>query len=152
MLPLAMKIPSGIQELLAVLVSSQARLVEPERMIQFRVAWVDDKGEQHVNRGYRVQFSTAIGPYKGARSIYISSTLDFQATTAVMPLWMGGGDGAWQCAVSGMCAGMLDTLISAHGSMLGRPHGSLRELTRSGLCARSAGPPATCWLWEHPLT
>jgi hypothetical protein len=35
-------------------------------MIQFRVAWVDDKGEQHVNRGYRIQFSTAIGPYKGA--------------------------------------------------------------------------------------
>ena len=34
-------------------------------MIQFRVAWVDDKGQQVVNRGYRVQFSTAIGPYKG---------------------------------------------------------------------------------------
>ena len=48
---------------------AQARLVEPERMIQFRVAWVDDKGEQHVNRGYRVQFSTAIGPYKGALQI-----------------------------------------------------------------------------------
>lgn len=47
--------------------NEQARLVEPERMIQFRVAWVDDKGQQHVNRGYRVQFSTAIGPYKGAR-------------------------------------------------------------------------------------
>ena len=45
----------------------QARLVEPERMIQFRVAWVDDKGKQQVNRGYRIQFSTAIGPYKGAR-------------------------------------------------------------------------------------
>ncbi len=36
-------------------------------MIQFRVAWTDDKGEQHVNRGYRIQFSTAIGPYKGER-------------------------------------------------------------------------------------
>lgn len=35
-------------------------------MIQFRVAWVDDAGKQHVNRGYRIQFSTAIGPYKGA--------------------------------------------------------------------------------------
>jgi hypothetical protein len=48
------------------LLPGQARLVEPERMIQFRVAWTDDKGEQHVNRGYRIQFSTAIGPYKGA--------------------------------------------------------------------------------------
>ena len=37
-------------------------------MIQFRVAWVDDKGKQHVNRGYRIQFSTAIGPYKGTPS------------------------------------------------------------------------------------
>lgn len=46
----------------------QARLVEPERMIQFRVAWVDDAGKQHVNRGYRIQFSTAIGPYKGKRT------------------------------------------------------------------------------------
>ncbi len=41
------------------------RLVEPERIIMFRVPWVDDKGVVHVNRGYRVQFSGAIGPYKG---------------------------------------------------------------------------------------
>ena len=39
--------------------------VEPERVITFRVPWVDDKGNVHVNRGYRVQFSSAIGPYKG---------------------------------------------------------------------------------------
>lgn len=41
------------------------RLVEPERVISFRVPWVDDKGQVQVNRGYRVQFSSAIGPYKG---------------------------------------------------------------------------------------
>ena len=41
------------------------RLVEPERIISFRVPWVDDKGQVQVNRGYRVQFSSAIGPYKG---------------------------------------------------------------------------------------
>jgi glutamate dehydrogenase (NADP+) len=41
------------------------RLVEPERMITFRVPWVDDNGKVHVNRGFRVQFSSAIGPYKG---------------------------------------------------------------------------------------
>lgn len=39
--------------------------VEPERMISFRVPWVDDQGQVHVNRGYRIQFSSAIGPYKG---------------------------------------------------------------------------------------
>ena len=41
------------------------RLVEPERVIMFRVPWVDDAGKVHVNKGYRVQFSSAIGPYKG---------------------------------------------------------------------------------------
>ncbi|MDX8046847.1 NADP-specific glutamate dehydrogenase [Gracilibacillus sp. S3-1-1] len=41
------------------------RIVEPERMIVFRVPWVDDQGKAHVNRGFRVQFNSAIGPYKG---------------------------------------------------------------------------------------
>ena len=40
-------------------------LVEPERTIKFRVPWEDDQGRIHVNRGYRIQFSSAIGPYKG---------------------------------------------------------------------------------------
>lgn len=46
-------------------VSLLERLVEPERIITFRVPWVDDCGKVHVNRGYRVQFNSAIGPYKG---------------------------------------------------------------------------------------
>ena len=41
------------------------RLTEPERIISFRIPWVDDKGQAHVNRGWRVQFSSAVGPYKG---------------------------------------------------------------------------------------
>ena len=41
------------------------RIVEPERMITFRVPWVDDQGKVQVNRGFRVQFNSAIGPYKG---------------------------------------------------------------------------------------
>ena len=41
------------------------RLVEPERIVSFRVTWVDDSGKVQVNRGYRVQFNGAIGPYKG---------------------------------------------------------------------------------------
>jgi len=41
------------------------RLVEPERVVMFRVSWVDDQGQVQVNRGYRIQHSLAIGPYKG---------------------------------------------------------------------------------------
>ena len=48
------------------------RMVEPERFIQFRVSWMDDKGEVHVNRGYRVQFNSAIGPYKGGLRLHPS--------------------------------------------------------------------------------
>ena len=51
------------------------RLVEPERQIMFRVPWVDDHGEVHVNRGYRVQFNSAIGPYKGGLRFHPSVSL-----------------------------------------------------------------------------
>ena len=48
------------------------RIVEPERQIFFRVSWVDDKGQVQVNRGYRVQFNSAIGPYKGGIRLHPS--------------------------------------------------------------------------------
>ncbi len=51
------------------------RLVEPERMIMFRVSWMDDKGNINVNRGYRVQFNSAIGPYKGGLRFHPSVNL-----------------------------------------------------------------------------
>ena len=51
------------------------RLVEPERQIMFRIPWVDDHGQVHVNRGYRVQFNTAIGPYKGGLRLHPSVNL-----------------------------------------------------------------------------
>ncbi|GHV95238.1 glutamate dehydrogenase [Spirochaetia bacterium] len=51
------------------------RLVEPERIIQFRVPWMDDLGKVRVNRGYRVQFSSAIGPYKGGLRLHPSVNL-----------------------------------------------------------------------------
>ena len=41
------------------------RMVEPERTVEFRVTWMDDNGQYHVNRGYRVQYNAALGPYKG---------------------------------------------------------------------------------------
>lgn len=51
------------------------RIVEPERMIMFRVPWVDDNGKVQVNRGYRVQFNSAIGPYKGGIRLHPSVNL-----------------------------------------------------------------------------
>lgn len=77
------------------------RLVEPERIISFRVPWQDDKGEIHVNRGYRVQFNSAIGPYKGGIRFHTSVTQDslkflafeqtFKNSLTTLPL--GGGKG-----------------------------------------------------------
>ncbi|NKI26483.1 NADP-specific glutamate dehydrogenase [Arenibacter sp. 6A1] len=77
------------------------RMVEPERLISFRVAWVDDKGAVHVNRGYRVQMNSAIGPYKGGLRFHPTvnaSVLKFLAFEQVFKnslttLPMGGGKG-----------------------------------------------------------
>ena len=51
------------------------RLVEPERIIMFRIPWVDDNGQVQVNKGYRVQFNSAIGPYKGGIRLHPSVNL-----------------------------------------------------------------------------
>ena len=77
------------------------RMVEPERLISFRVSWVDDSGEIQVNRGYRVQMNSAIGPYKGGLRFHPSvnaSILKFLAFEQVFKnslttLPMGGGKG-----------------------------------------------------------
>ena len=55
------------------------RLVEPERIISFRVPWVDDNGKVQVNKGYRVQFNSAIGPYKGGLRFH--PTVNFSASS-----------------------------------------------------------------------
>ena len=51
------------------------RLVEPERQIMFRVPWIDDRGQVQVNRGFRVQFNSALGPYKGGLRFHPSVNL-----------------------------------------------------------------------------
>src|SRR3954470_21393556 len=51
------------------------RIVEPERVIMFRVPWMDDQGEIHVNRGFRIQMNSAIGPYKGGLRFHPSVNL-----------------------------------------------------------------------------
>lgn len=76
-------------------------LTEPERVIMFRVPWVDDKGQVHVNKGYRVQFNSAIGPYKGGLRFHPSVNLSilkflgfeqiFKNSLTTLP--MGGGKG-----------------------------------------------------------
>jgi len=48
------------------------RIVEPERQVLFRVPWIDDNGKVQVNRGYRIQFNSAIGPYKGGLRLHPS--------------------------------------------------------------------------------
>ena len=77
------------------------RIVEPERAIMFRVPWVDDEGNVHVNRGYRVQFNSCLGPYKGGLRLHPSVNLGiikflgfeqiFKNSLTTLP--MGGGKG-----------------------------------------------------------
>ncbi|MBA1147908.1 NADP-specific glutamate dehydrogenase [Ectothiorhodospiraceae bacterium WFHF3C12] len=77
------------------------RLVEPERQVFFRVAWMDDKGQVHVNKGYRVQFNSALGPYKGGLRFHPNVTasvikfLGFEQIfkNALTGLPIGGGKG-----------------------------------------------------------
>ncbi|MBS4034587.1 MAG: NADP-specific glutamate dehydrogenase [Ignavibacterium sp.] len=77
------------------------RMIEPERVIMFRVPWVDDQGDIHVNRGYRIEMNSAIGPYKGGLRFHPSVTLGilkflafeqvFKNSLTTLP--MGGGKG-----------------------------------------------------------
>ncbi len=85
------------------------RIVEPERVITFRVPWTDDKGEVHVNLGYRVQFNSAIGPYKGGLRFHPSVNLSilkflgFEQTfkNSLTTLPMGGGKGGSDFSIRG---------------------------------------------------
>ena len=85
------------------------RMVEPDRIITFRVPWVDDRGEVHVNLGYRVQFNNAIGPYKGgirfhpSVNLSILKFLGFEQTfkNALTTLPMGGAKGGSDFAPRG---------------------------------------------------
>jgi len=77
------------------------RLLEPERVIMFRVSWTNDNGEVQVNRGYRIEFNSAIGPYKGGLRFHPSVTLGglkflgfeqiFKNSLTTLPI--GGGKG-----------------------------------------------------------
>lgn len=85
------------------------RIVEPERVIIFRVPWIDDQGEVQVNRGFRIEFNSAIGPYKGGLRFHSSVTLSglkflgFEQTfkNSLTSLPMGGGKGGSDFSIKG---------------------------------------------------
>src|SRR5699024_1705999 len=97
------------------------RMVEPERQITFRVPWVDDKGVVKINRGFRVQFNSALGPYKGGilfhPSVYLAimKLLGFEQvfkiSLIVMPI--GGGKGGVDFNPSGRSEGEIIRLFNS---------------------------------------
>jgi glutamate dehydrogenase (NADP+) len=108
------------------------RLVEPERVVMFRVSWVDDRGEVQVNRGYRIQHSSAIGPYKGGLRFHPSVNLSilkflaFEQTfkNALTTLPMGGGKGGSDFDPKGRSPGEVMRFCQAFVSELFRHIGS----------------------------
>ena len=108
------------------------RLVEPERVIMFRVSWVDDKGHVQVNRGYRIQHSLAIGPYKGGIRFHPSVNLSilkflaFEQTfkNALTTLPMGGGKGGSDFDPKGKSQGEVMRFCQAFVSELFRHIGA----------------------------
>ena len=108
------------------------RLVEPERVIMFRVSWVDDHGDVQVNRGYRIQHSSTIGPYKGGIRFHPSVNLSilkflaFEQTfkNALTTLPMGGGKGGSDFDPKGRSPGEVMRFCQAFVSELFRHIGS----------------------------
>ena len=104
------------------------RLVEPERVVMFRVSWVNDKGQVEVNKGYRIQHSMAIGPYKGGLRFHPSVNLSvlkflaFEQTfkNALTTLPMGGGKGGSDFDPKGKSTGEIMRFCQAFASELFR--------------------------------
>ena len=125
------------------------RLVEPERAILFRVSWVDDKGEVQVNRGYRIQHSSAIGPYKGGLRFHPSVNLSvlkflaFEQTfkNALTTLPMGGGKGGSNFDPKGKSQGEVMRFCQAFITELYRHIGSDTDVPAGdiGVGAREVG-------------
>ena len=125
------------------------RIVEPERVIMFRVPWVDDQGKIQVNRGYRVQFNSAIGPYKGGLRFHPSVNLSilkflgfeqiFKNSLTTLP--MGGGKGGADFNAKGksdrevmaFCQSFMTELVKYIGQFTDVPAGDI------GVGAREIG-------------
>jgi glutamate dehydrogenase (NADP+) len=125
------------------------RLVEPERIIIFRVSWVDDRGDVQVQRGYRVQHSAAIGPYKGGLRFHPSVNLSilkflaFEQTlkNALTTLPMGGGKGGSDFDPKGRSPGEVMRFCQAFVAELFRHIGADRDVPAGdiGVGAREIG-------------
>lgn len=128
------------------------RIVEPERQIMFRVPWVDDVGTVRVNRGFRVQFNSAIGPYKGGIRLHPSVYLGiikflgfeqiFKNSLTTLP--MGGAKGGSDFDPKGksdgeimrFCQSFMSELYRHIGPVLDVPAGDIGTGARSGLSVR----------------
>ena len=125
------------------------RLIEPERVIQFRVCWVDDKGTVQVNRGFRVQMNSAIGPYKGGLRFHPSvnlGVLKFLAfeqvfKNALTSLPMGGGKGGSDFDPKGKSDGEIMRFCQAFMTELSRHIGADLDIPAGdiGVGAREIG-------------
>ena len=125
------------------------RLIEPERIIIFRISWVDDHGNVQVNRGYRIQHNMAIGPYKGGIRFHPSVTLSvlkflaFEQTfkNALTTLPMGGGKGGSDFDPKGKSPGEVMRFCQAFVSELFRHIGSDTDVPAGdiGVGAREVG-------------
>lgn len=120
----------------------------PERIIQFRVVWEDDKGEVQVNRGYRVQFNSALGPYKGGLRFHptvnlsVLKFLGFEQIfkNALTGLNMGGGKGGADFDPKGKSDNEIRKFCCAFMSELGKHIGADTDVP--GMVTRPA--PRTC--------
>ncbi len=125
------------------------RLIEPERVIQFRVCWVDDRGNVQVNRGFRVQMNSAIGPYKGGLRFHPSvnlGVLRFLAfeqvfKNALTSLPMGGGKGGSDFDPKGKSDGEIMRFCQAFMTELSRHIGADLDIPAGdiGVGAREIG-------------
>lgn len=125
------------------------RLVEPERVIQFRVTWLNDKNEVQVNRAWRVQYNSAIGPYKGGMRFHptvnlsILKFLGFEQTfkNALTTLPMGGGKGGSDFDPKGKSDGEIMRFCQALMSELWRHLGANTDVPAGdiGVGAREVG-------------
>lgn len=125
------------------------RIVEPERIIQFRIAWVDDNGDVQVNRGYRIQHNSAIGPYKGGMRFHPSvnqSVLKFLAfeqtfKNALTTLPLGAGKGGADFNPKGKSRGEIMRFCQAFMTELYRHIGAETDIPAGdiGVGAREVG-------------
>src|SRR5690554_6066990 len=125
------------------------RMVEPERQIMFRVCWVDDKGEVQVNKGYRVEFSSTLGPYKGGLRFHSSVNasiikfLGFEQVfkNALTGLPLGGGKGGSNFNPKGKSDGEIMRFCQAFMSELYRHIGPTTDVPAGdiGVGSREVG-------------